>query len=141
MAKTWVALGAAVAISAAVFTHSTPAAAHDCGYYGGGCYDNVPRGLFTSGFFGGWGCGCGSWHNPADNYAPTPYESYGPAPYHTEPYMQNYTHPYVGPYYRHSYHPYLRHSLYGHGVYHRYGAYHGRGVYRAHYNNGHMRHW
>jgi len=132
MAKIWVTLGAAVAIAAATFTHSNPAvaqqwvapAASQChgAYYGGGnCCGNEPRGLFTSGFFGG--CGCGSWQHPA-----TTYEPHGPAPY--------YTGDYVHPYYRHPYRSYLRHH-----VYHGHSAYRGHGVYRAHYNNAHVRHW
>lgn len=134
MAKIWVTLGAAVAISAAAFTHSTPASAHEWSaashcygaYYGGGdCCNNSARGLFTSGFFGG--CGCGAWHNPAYSYP-----GYQPG---------YYMHPYVGPYYRHYYRPYVRHNLYRYRVYHRYGAYRGHGYHRAHYNNAHMRHW
>lgn len=138
MAKTWLALAAAVAISAAAFTHSTPAAAQQwvapgvaaaspcCGafHWGGNCCDDGPRGLFTSGFFGG--CGCDSWHG-----------GYGPASHYTEPYSYpNYSYPYLRPWYRHGYHPYLRHGLYRHGVYHRYGAYHGHGV----YHHGHVYH-
>ncbi|HEX5213626.1 MAG TPA: hypothetical protein VFW22_18025 [Pseudolabrys sp.] len=131
MTKIWVTLGAAVAISAAAFMHSKPAAAHDWAapasychgaYYGGGnCCGNEPRGLFTSGIFGG--CGCGSWQHPA-----TPY---------VQPYYQHSTYPYVSPYYRHYYRPYWRH----HGIYRGYGAYHRHGVYRAHYHNGHVGHW
>lgn len=132
MTKTWAALGAAVAISAAAITHSTPAAAHEWGaaattachgaYYGG-CCANEPRGLFTSGFFGG--CGCGLRH-----------PGYQPGTYYHD------THPYIGPYYRHFYRPYVRHNLYRHGVYHRHSAYHGHGVYRVHHHDhGHMHHW
>jgi len=136
MAKTWVILGAAMAISAAAFTHSAPASAHEwvapaashcyTAYYGGGgCCNNSARGLFTSGVFGG--CGCAVWHNPAYSY-----------PGYRSGY---YMHPYVGPYHRHYYRPYVRHSLYRYGLYHRYGAYHGHRVYRGHHDNAHMRHW
>ena len=142
MAKIWVTLGAALAIGAAAFTQSSPAAAHEwmapaasyChgAYYGGGCCGNEPRGLFTSGFFGG--CGCGSWH---DNYGPASYYTQPAEPY-VQPYSYpNHAYPYVRPYYRplyrHYYHPYVRHGLY------RYGAYH-HGVHRTRYYNGHMHH-
>jgi len=155
MAKTLVALGAAVVISAVAFTHSTPATAEPwvapavagsfvaggivgaavasspCyGGYSGGvdCFGNPLRGLFTAGF--GGNCGCES----------SSYRSYGPTTYYTEPaqpyvqpyYHHRYTRPYVRPSYRfryrHFYRPYVRHD------YHRYGAY------RPH-DRAHNRRW
>jgi len=147
MTRTLVALGAALAIGAAAFTQSTPASAQSwvapvvagsviaggivgaavasspC--HGGytvsvGCCGSAPRGLFTSGF--GGGCGCGTSGYPA--YGPTPYYTQPGLPY-VQPYY--YHHRFVHPYVRHYYRPYVRHD------YHRYGAY--RAYHRAH------RHW
>jgi len=150
MAKTLLALGAAIAIGAAAFTQSTPASAQQwvvpvvagsviaggivgaavasspC--YGGytvgvGYCGSAPRGLFTSGF--GSGCGC----------QPYGYPAYGPAPYYMPPglpyvwryYYHRFAHPYMRPYYRHYYRSYVRQN------YHRYAN---RLYYHAHH-----RHW
>lgn len=151
MAKTLLALGAAIAIGAAAFTQSSPASAQPwvapvvagsviaggivgaavasspcCGgYYTAGvaCCGGAPRGLFTSGF--GGGCG----------WQPYGYPAYGPAPYYTQPglpyvrpyYYHRFTHPYMRPYYWHYYRPYARHD------YHRYG--------NRPYHHAHHRHW